>query len=115
MRITNELLISQSAASSFNSQAFSLQHLYGFAVQAAITGAAPTGTLKLQASCDVSQKSDLSDVVNWTDVPTQTQAISATGTYLFNVDAVHYPYMRLVWVFTSGTGNISARINAKGV
>jgi hypothetical protein len=43
-----------------------------------------------------------------------SQAIAASGGHLYNVVKAGYRFVRLKWVYTSGTGNIKATILVKG-
>lgn len=74
-------------------------------VQAVYAGS-PTGTLKLQIS---------NDNVNWTDYSGSSQAISAAGSFAYLLADIGYPWLRVVYTFTSGTGTLNVTINAKGI
>lgn len=91
------------------------------AIQITFTGSAPTGSFKLQASCDQGHPSasieslQYADVSHWTDVANSSQAVTAAGSVLFNIVDPGYNWVRVAWTFTSGTGNVTiARINTKG-
>lgn len=73
------------------------------AVQMIYTGT-PVGSLIIQAS---------NDNVNFSAV--STTAVSAAGSTMINFDAPAWGYIRVFYDATSGAGNLSARINAKGV
>lgn len=73
----------------------------GFSMQVTINGTALSGTLKLQCS---------NDNVNFADIPSTSQALSAlTGvsTYVYNIDATYYQYVRAFWTYTSGAGTVT--------
>lgn len=88
-------------------------------IQAVFTGS-PVGTLKLQFSNDIvpvpaNGADDLaSAVVNWTDYSGSSQAISAAGDFAWNLTNVGYRWLRLVYVFSSGTGELNASYCGKG-
>lgn len=115
MRVNNyQFLPAHSGASSFNSNAYSLNQVYGFSIQALITGTL-VGSAKLQVSCDPNTQSDPSyQPTNWTDYFASPMAVNAAGTLTWNVSYSWYNWVRLVYTATSGTGNISANINTKG-
>lgn len=68
-----------------------------FSIQAIFTGANVVGTFKLQRS---------NDNTNWEDIPDQSTSVTAsTSTTLGNAEGA--AYVRFVWTYTSGTGNLS--------
>jgi hypothetical protein len=77
----------------------------GYCIQALYTGA-PVGTLQVQGS---------NDGVNFINVPGSqfTVAVSAAGESLITDPTPFYAFVQLVYTFTSGTGSLSALINAK--
>jgi hypothetical protein len=80
-----------------------VDHIYGYACQVTWSGGtSPVGNIKVQASLDNS---------TWSDVPTVTSAVGAnSGTAFFNVDGIHYRYIRVAYAFTSGTGTLSTPV-----
>lgn len=66
------------------------------------SGAAPTGSLIIQAS---------NDNTNWFVV--STTAITDNGNTLINLPSIGYSWLRLFWDYTSGTGTLTAVVNAK--
>jgi|GEM_PF-2192117 len=105
-------------ASSQNSDPINCDYIDTLAIQAVLTGTSPTGTLKLQGSCDVGTRTLDNNpannaVTNWTDVSGSSQAISATGNYMFNISDMSWKWLRVVWTFTSGTGAAVIRGNGK--
>lgn len=119
MRFDNTLIVNAGDASAnITSNAISLESIYGFAMQAVFTGT-PTGTLKLQASCDpgsnpINASAIGSGITNWTDVANSSTAISAAGTVLYNIDAAYYKWVRIVYTASSGTSTLNVRFNGKG-
>lgn len=95
------------------------EYLYSASVQAEMVGTA-AGTLKLQASNDPVQVGTsgaplgITAPVNWSDIPAASAAISGTGTVLIPATQLSYSYIRATYTSTSGTGNITANVNAFG-
>lgn len=121
MKIENISLTALTLDTSANSEAFYIGHMALFAAQMVVTGAAPTGTFKVQVSCDAGAPNATTKtqqtlaVTNWFDVPSATSAITTTGTYGINVVDSGACWARVVWTSTSGTGSAAIRVNAKGV
>lgn len=124
MRIDNSPLtfdttdLSQATATS---TAINLSHVSQYAVQI-VTSGTHAGTLKIQVSCDeghpnsAASGSQVSGVVNWSDLPNATAAVSNSGVYLINVADAGYCWARVVYTKTSGTGAISSsKFNVKGI
>lgn len=89
-----------SMAATITSRAIDIRRGKGWAVQFVWLGT-PTGTCKVQSSVDGS---------TWEDVSGASIATGgAPGNQSFNTAAaVNYPYIRLVYTFTSGTGTLTA-------
>ena len=87
-----------------------IEHMLLYNVQATITGS-PVGTLKLQACIDVATPTVSS---SWNDVASSTVTISGADIVMYDVSDISYKWVRLVYTRTSGTGAITALINAKG-
>jgi hypothetical protein len=110
---------SMTGTSTVTSSPIPIDQLWGFAIQAVWTGT-PTGTLKLQASCDPITPANASGstpvVTNWTDVADSSSSIAgAAGSYLWNVSSASYNFVRLVYTNASSTGSLSAKATLKGV
>ena len=86
------------------SSAVQLDYTVGYSIQAAFTGT-PSGSLKLQASVDGTNYSDITDT---------STTIAAAGSFLWNVADPNYDYVRLVYTRTGSTGVLSATIFSKG-
>ncbi len=110
-----------------NSAAMQLENMYGYAIQIVFTGT-PTGSFKLQSSCDpVTQASQVFGAngavtwtpTNWTDITNSTFTVSAAGNLEWNYSQLAgYNYVRVVYTDTS-SGNSTAVItvaqfNGKG-
>lgn len=123
MRIANEDLLNgvlPDLVGSFNLRPVWLGHICNYSLQLVFTGS-PVGTFKLQASNDHGmpdggQTPQALNVSNWTDVTGSSQAVSAAGNIMWNVENAGYTFVRVVYTVTSGTGTLtSARANVKGV
>lgn len=107
----DNIIVNGDMSANISSEAILLDQIYGFAMQAVYSGS-PVGTLKIQVSCDITN--DRSNVVNWDDLAGSSVAISASGITTYNVDAQFYKWIRIVYVFTSGTGALNVAYNSKG-
>lgn len=76
-----------------------------FSVQVIFTGADVVGTLTLEAS---------DDGTNFVTVANSSQAVTASAGHIWNVTGAGYRYVRPRWVYTSGTGTITANLFYKG-
>lgn len=102
MRVANiPIFSSQSLGANATSSAQTLDQAFGFSVQAQWTGASAAGTLKLQASLDGT---------NWDDISGASTTIAGAGNILWNVTDVMFPWVRVVFTRTSGTGSLSTRL-----
>jgi hypothetical protein len=121
MRIENQDLIKIGAIAvtdltqSFNSQAFLIEHIYGYSVQVSFSGVF-AGTFKIQTSNDVGTAP-----THWNDLANSSAAVVA-GAYggeagiMWNVERSFYRWFRIVYTPTSGTGTLtSATMTIKGV
>lgn len=112
--------------STINSLAMQLENMFGFAIQIIFTGT-PTGSFKLQSSCDPVPKQSgvvqangviLYAPVNWTDIANSTFAVAAAGNVEWNFNGSFYNYVRVVYSDTSGGSSTavitSAVFNGKG-
>lgn len=97
---------SVSMGATFNSSSAKVSNVVGYSIQSVWSGGgSPVGTLKLQAS---------NDDTNWSDITGATFSVSADGNNVFNVADCFYNFVRLVYTRTSGTGTLSASLVSKG-
>lgn len=110
-----------------NSLAMQLENMFGFSIQIVFTGT-PTGSFKLQASCDpvpnAREKVGANGVItftptNWSDVEDSDFTVTAAGDVFWNyAETVNWSYVRVVYTDTSGGSSTaiitSARFNGKG-
>lgn len=92
---------SLSLGASVNGPAINIRDFIGFYLNIIYTGAGVDGTFKLQASGDVGTPT------NWKDISGATSVASGPGTADFNVSGANYPWVRVVFARTSGTGTIT--------
>lgn len=102
----------------------SLDQLTAYAIQLVTTGAAVTGTFKLQASNDLPDREDPDTglsinpapaSMNWTDIDGSSTTVAAAGTVVWNASNVGYRWVRVVWTEgAASTGNVTGRVNGKG-
>ncbi len=96
--------------------AFQLKEVWGYAVQVVVTGT-PTGTFSLQGSCD--QMATVAAPTNWTTISSSSQAVSAAGSFMWDITDVTYNWVRLLYVDgSSGASTAVLRVctlNTKAV
>jgi hypothetical protein len=121
MRNSNDLVFNAGDMSlaSITSDTINLENILYLAVQAIWTGT-PTGTIKLQGSCDtgktIAGNLDGVSVTNWTDITSATLAPSgAAGSGFIEIKETGIKWARLVYTRSGGSGSLTARFNAKGV
>lgn len=115
MRTGNDTLqdAATSMGASFNLPAIWLGHICNYSIQLVFTGT-PNGTFKLQASNDLGGPGLAP--TNWTDVANSSQAITAAGDHMWQVENAGYKYVRVVYTRSSSTGSLTvANFNVKGV
>lgn len=105
MRVFNDVFLDAgSMAGNLTSEIINLEHISAVAISAVYTGS-PVGTVKVQRS---------NDQVTWDDVPSSSTAVSAAGTTSWDIWVVPYPYARVVYTRTSGTGSLTVKAYGKG-
>jgi hypothetical protein len=113
----SQLISAGNMIANINSPGIDLQDIKGISLQAIYTGS-PNGTLKVQVSNDIvdvgSSNDQASSVINWTDYPSSSVAISAAGSSIWNYDGFNYRWIRLVFTFSSGTGTLNVSFSGKG-
>lgn len=92
------------AATATTSGPVLLDGIFGYSIQAAFTGSNVVGTLKLLVSADG---------VNYIDLVSSSQAITASAGYVYNLSDVQYKYVKADWAYTSGTGNLTITFYTK--
>lgn len=120
MNTSNQVLIKNAICNTnINSTQSVIVDIYGFCIQAVITGT-PTGTLKLQASSDALNESGsgrVAPAINWTDVANSSFAITTSGNTVWNYNGAFFNFVRVVYLDSSGgtsTAVLNVNINVKG-
>lgn len=97
-------LSSASMASNQTSISYDASTSFHYAVQSVWTGASPVGTIEVQASLDG---------LNWGNIYTVAVA-SNSGSDIHDLGSLAFPYLRVAYAFTSGTGLLNVKLCAKG-
>lgn len=112
MRTLNTAVFNNSSITSgLTSGPINDKFIIAASLQATFTGTAPTGTLKFQCSND---QGPAAQAVNWSDIPSQSVAVSGSGSYLIPKFEVSYQWIRVAFLFTSGTGTVAANVKTIG-
>ncbi len=91
-----------------------IRYLDNVCIQCIATGA-PVGRFDVQASADyaISSTGAVVSTGNW--VTMDTASIVAADDVLFDLNQLSFPFIRLLYTKTSGTGTLNAYITAKAV
>lgn len=92
--------IPEQAAATVNGVPIDLGDSKEYSISVNISGADVAGTLKLQARNITTE--------NWIDVADSSQAVASSEDHIWSVVNASYRYVRPVFTYTSGTGNITA-------
>ena len=114
------LLTNGSMGSSINSFGMDLNQMYLTTVQAVWTGGSAAGTIQLQLSCDNVKPVNIvgvdpaANVVNWDVYTGSAVTVSGAGSQAWIVGQVGFRWLRVQYVFSSGTGSLLVQANTKG-
>lgn len=82
-----------------------VRYSFGFSVHLKVTGT-PTGTFRLQATND----DPSAGTPEWVNLAsTDVAAVGAPLATLYNVSDAFYGWYRVIYLFSSGTGSVSAK------
>ena len=111
----------------YNSPYTPLRNIYTYSMVAVVTGT-PTGTIAIQASNDpetndtqINTTANLPPAVgptNWVTITNSPFILSSAGETMWNVNAVGYNYVRVIYTDSSGgtsTATMNIIFNGKGV
>ena len=120
--VSDPLTISNSgdmSQASLTSNAIRADQLIALTIQAVVAGGtAPAGSLTVQISCDDGSSPEglvTPTITNWTNFPNAAATVSGNGSYAININAPSVRWVRLAYTKSSGTGTLTARINAQGM
>lgn len=102
LQLNNHIITNGNMAGSLASSTIDISNAMGYCVYAVWSGA-PVGNIIIQASLDG---------VVFKDVST-TAAGGAAGSVFSNNDGIHYPFVKVIYTFTSGTGTLNVNLSAK--
>lgn len=121
MRISNGIAIENGAMNGtdvINGKPIWLGHIAHWAVQAVWTKTGGTlgGAFKVQVSCDEVDENRPDEVQNWTDlnILAEISVSDGDGSGILNLENAGYPWARIVYTNTGGTGTCNVRFNGKG-
>lgn len=103
--VADKVIAAGDMTTTLTTETIDIRHQYGFSVLAAWTGSSPAGTIKVQAS---------PDGVLWIDTGITASVSGSTGSYFVNKEWQFYPYVRVIYTPTSGTGSIDVFFAGKG-
>lgn len=96
-------------AASITSPTTQIDKIDQLCYQVSWTSSNAVGVISVQGSVDNENFIDL------TFTPVLTQPNSDNGSYLINLSLIPFPYIRLKYTRTSGTGNMKVYLSAKGL
>lgn len=89
-----------------------LAHSLGYSIAATWSGASVAGVLKLQASLASENAAD----ELWADITGSSVTLSQTsGIVIWDVPAARYPYVRVKYAPSAGTGKMTVLAYSKGL
>lgn len=106
---------------SITSSVTSIQYLDNICIELIWSGTSPIGTIAIQGSLNHAQDAQGNVTVAGTWVPmviggSPTQAVSGnSGSMLFDLSQLSFPYIRIVYTKTSGIGTLDGYIGGKQI
>jgi hypothetical protein len=100
----------QVVTATINSAPINTENIFNGSFHAIVNGSL-TGIVKVQASNDSSLVP--TNPINWSDIPSASIAVTNTGTYLIPKIDICYEFIRVVFVYTSGSGSPTIQVNTK--
>lgn len=112
------LLIAGDMSTTLSGPGTDLQGVNNYSFQASYTTGSPAGTFKIQLSDDivpVGPDNNLTlNVTNWNDYTGSSITVSATGSWLWKIDAGGERWARLVWTPSGGSsGSLNVVFSGK--
>lgn len=100
----------QVVTATINSAPINTENIFNGSFHAIVNGSL-TGIVKIQASNDNSLVP--TNPVNWVDIPAASVAITNSGNYLIPKIDICYEFIRVVFVFSSGSFSPTLQVNTK--
>ena len=104
------------SAASITSLVTNIQYIDNICLELTFTGS-PTGTFSVEGSVDYRQdfNGNVQNAGHWVPItlPTAPVASGAPGSILIDMNQLSFPYIRVVYTKTSGTGSLTATIGGK--
>lgn len=97
-------IVNQTMGADVAGSALTIDHSFGFSIQAIWTGVTAAGNLTVEAS---------NDKVQWDTIGGSNLVVAGAGQNTWNVGPVYFHYFRLHFVRTGGTGNLTANAFTK--
>lgn len=108
---TAKLFDAVSAASDRNSVWYDLSNERGYSIAVQFTGTDVIGTLSLDAAVGDDDPNIVSPV--YAQITNSSTSITASSDVVYAVSDAEYRWVRIVWDYTSGTGNMTAIVQVK--
>lgn len=99
-----KIITNGNMSSNVTSPVVDLAKTDGYSIDAIWTGS-PVGTIKLQVT---------RDGITFFDYPSSSTAVSGSGSAMWEITTANYSQVRVVYVFSSGTGTLNSGILGKG-
>lgn len=109
---TAKLFDAVNAASDRNSVWFDLGNERGYAVGVQFSGTDVAGTLSLEA-CIGDEDPNVAASPVFAPIQDSNQSVTNSDDVLYAVNDAEYRWVRVVWDYTSGTGNMTSIIQVK--
>lgn len=114
------LIIDGAMSASITSAATNIQYLDNVSIQLNFTTSDAVGTFSVQGSLDHAANSLTNQQItagNWVTItlPTSPVAASADNQILLDLNQLSFPWIRVVYTRSSGSGTLNAYISAKAV
>lgn len=105
----------QTMAADVTSNPINIQYLDNISIQLNFTGT-PTGTFDLQGSLDYSP-GPFANTGNWISVtlPVAPVAAGAASQILLDLNQLSFPWVKIVYTRSSGTGTLNGYISGKAI
>lgn len=106
------LLDAVNAVTSISTVWYDLGEEKSFGLVASLTGVNVSGTFSLEASVG-SDNPNTDGSAIYATVPNSSQTVTNSDDVIYNVDGAGYRWVRLKWVYISGAGTLTAKIEVK--